>query len=373
MSGATAEARHHQAFEGANEAALLITSLRDLPIIVPPEIDWQVLRRLAEENGVLALTHKSLVEAGAVIPDFFTAAALESRGFAEKLASELEGLLQSLAERGIEVLPLKGPAMALALYGDVTSRSCKDLDLLVRRANYRDAERLLVDLGFVPKRRDQYHGKFVRNELLVELHLDIVSPSYFPFDTENVWNRSHPDCFRGQPTRVMCDEDIILYLCLHGLKHRFSRLIWILDLARALNSSVAVDYEALRNRAKQEGIEPWLLIGCEIVRITLGNQLPGALDALIAESPKKAKRASLIATSLFTEPDQNFRRFYLELESSARQRWRCRLGYLVPTPLDYEWAKRHGISRGLTPVLRPFRALAKYGPRRAWGVVFPPK
>src|SRR5579862_128567 len=232
MSGTTAEAHHHQTVEGENEAALLITSLRGLPIIIPPEIDWQVLRRLAEENGVLALLHLLLATAGAEIPDFFTAAAMASRSSAERLASELEGVLQGFAERGIEVLPLKGPAMALALYGDATIRSCKDLDLLVRRADYSDAERFLLDRGFTAKPLDEYHAKFLRRDLLVELHLEVASPLYFSFNTEKVWSRSHPDRFRGKPARVMCDEDIILYLCLHGLKHRFSRLIWILDLAR---------------------------------------------------------------------------------------------------------------------------------------------
>ena len=373
MSGLTAEAPHQQGFQGENEAALLITALRGLPFNVPPEIDWSVLKRIAEENGVLALVHQSLVNAGIEIPDFFEAAAQGSRSSAERFANELEGLLQGFAERSIDVLPLKGPTLALALYGDSALRTCKDLDLLVRRSEYSRAAALLLDRGFESRSRDEYHGKFVRGRLLVELHLDLSSPLHFPFDTEKVWGRSHPDCFRGKPTRAMCDEDTILYLCLHGLKHRFSRLIWILDLAQAINASPDLNYKALRNRARQEGLEPWLLIGCEIVRTMQASQLPSGLDALIAESPKKAKRASLIAASLFAEPDQNLRSLYLQLESSTRRRWRSRLGYLAPTPQDHGWAKRHGIFRGLMPMLRSFRVLGKYGPKRAWRMVFPPK
>ena len=371
MSGITAEARHHHAFPGENEAALLVTSLRGLPFDVPHDTDWRALLGMARENGVLQLVHQSVLEMGAEVPALFSAAAQERRASAEKLASELEGLLQSFAEQEIDVLPLKGPAMALTLYRDAAMRSCKDLDLLVHRDDYSRAEALLLDRGFGSKTRDEYHGKFVLGELLVELHLEVASPRYFPFNTQSVWHRSQPHNFRGKPMRVMCDEDLILYLCLHGLKHGFSRLIWILDLARAMNASADLDYKALKEWAKQEGLEPWLLIGGEVVRAMLPQQLPDEMDALIAESPERARRANQIAASLFTERDHKFRSFYLQLESSARRRWRSRLGYLVPTPKDYEWAMRHGISRRLMPALRPFRVLVKYGPKRAWRIMFP--
>ena len=53
------------------------------------------------------------------------------------------------AERNIEVLPLKGPVLAEALYGDVTMRAYNDLDLLVRRENFHRAEVLLLDRGLL--------------------------------------------------------------------------------------------------------------------------------------------------------------------------------------------------------------------------------
>ncbi len=119
------------------------------------------------------------------------------------------------------------------------------------------------------------------------------------------------------------------------------------------------------------------MIGCEVVRVMLPGRLPEALDAIIAEAPETAKRARQVAESLFAEGlevvnDHKIRSFYLQTERSGRWRWRCRMSYLLPTVEDCRWAERHRINRRLLPVLRPFRLLRKYGPLRAWRVIFPP-
>ncbi|HTD56590.1 MAG TPA: nucleotidyltransferase family protein, partial [Silvibacterium sp.] len=105
-------------FERAREATFLITCLRGLSPPVSEDIHWQALERMARENGVLPLLWHSLQRAGVEMAEAFVAAALESRKAAERLASELDRLLPLFGERGIEVLPLKGPAIALELYGD---------------------------------------------------------------------------------------------------------------------------------------------------------------------------------------------------------------------------------------------------------------
>ena len=377
MSSATPDSRQQGAFEFGDEAALLITSLRGVPFFVPRDIGWPRLSELAEDNGVLAIVLESLLEMGTDVPRTFASAARECRRSAERFAATLEDLLQRFAEQSIDALPLKGPALALALYGDATLRSCNDLDLLVRRDDYTRAEALLLDQGFVGRETDDYHRRFVRHGIPVELHVEIASPQYFPFDSDGIWKRSRVENFRGKPMRAMCDEDLVLYLCLHGLKHGFSRLIWILDAARALRAPGGLNYRELARRARREGLEPWLVIGCEVVRAMLPGRLPEALDAIIAEAPETAKRARQVAESLFVEGlevvnDHKIRSFYLQTERSRRWRWRCRMSYLLPTVEDCRWAERHRINRRLLPVLRPFRLLRKYGPLRAWRVLFPP-
>jgi Uncharacterised nucleotidyltransferase len=359
------------------EVALLITSLRGLPFDVPRDTDWNVLLQLATANGVLSLLHQSLSEKAVAMPESFTAAARESRDTAETFAAGLKDLLQHFAEHAIEVIPLKGPVLAASLYGDVAMRACNDLDLLVRPADYQRAEALLFDLGFAALTgRDDYHRRFLRDALLIELHFGVSSPRYFPFDPRGVWIRASGDKFRGMPMRIMSDGDLVLYLCLHGVKHGFSRLIWILDLAHALQGMQRGGLEDLIRRAQREGLEPWLLMGCEVVREMFPDRLPKEMDALIAASPEVAAKARDSALQLFAEGletvnDHKLRSFYLHIERSARKRWRCRLTYFWPSVEDYKWAERNRIHRRFAPILRPLRLLQKYGPSRVWQIVFP--
>ena len=122
---------------------------------------------------------------------------------------------------------------------------------------------------------------------------------------------------------------------------------------------------------------PWLLIGCEVVRIMFPQQLPAALDEVIAALPAALERARRAATRLFSECQEvvvnDYRRFYLEAESNPFKRWRYRLRYLAPTYTDHLWARSHHIHPELMVILRPFRLLKKYGPQRVWRILFPSK
>ena len=359
-----------------DDAALLLTCLRGLPFPVPRDTDWIGLIGLASAHGVLLFVHQSLLERGVEIPDFFAVAVRESKNAAEMLAAELESLLKQFAVQDIDVLPLKGPVLAERLHGSVTMRSCNDLDLLVRREDFPRAEVLLMDMGFIAREADDYHRRFVRDGVPVELHFEVASPRYFPFDLKSVWGRARRGEFRGHPMYIMSADDLVLFLCLHGMKHGFSRLIWVLDFARALGWVSDRGYEELALRARRQGVEPWLLIGSEVLREIFPQQLPPGMNAVIAKSRREAARARRVAAQLLAEGldvinDHKIRSFYLQTEQSARRRWRCRLSFFAPTIEDHDWAERHRIYRGIVPVLRPFRLLQKYGPSRVWRILFP--
>jgi len=361
----------------ADEAALLILCLRGLPIHVPADADWLALLGLCEENGVLLLVHQALLALGADMPDFFKEAARKSRAASEWLGAELESLLQDFAEHGIEVLPLKGPALGLALYGDAALRGSNDIDLLVHRDDFPRADALLLLRGFAALGGPSEHDRrFLRDGLLIELHFELDDPRFFPFNIDGIWSRSRRADFRGNPARAMSNGDLVLYLSAHGLKHGFSRLIWILDLARALQGWEPRDYQDLVRHAQRQDLGPWLLIGCEVVRAMFPQQLPQALDAAIAVSPVSQMRARHAAAGLFAADRRadlgDYRGFYLQAEPNPLRRWSYRLRYIAPTYTDYLWARRHRINPGLMVILRPLRLLKKYGFSKAWRVLFPP-
>jgi hypothetical protein len=360
----------------AEAAALLITSLRGVAFAVPEHVDWETLLDLAQNHGVLLLVLQSLLENGVEVPNFFTSAARQCRASSERRATELEALLDGLAQQRIDVLPFKGPSMSLALYNDAALRSSNDLDLLVRDEDFPRAEAFLLGEGFFALGlRGEKDRRFRRRDLPVELHFELAFPRFLTVDVRRIWGRSRPGDFRGKPVSMMSKEDLVLYLCFHGLKHGFSRLIWITDVARALRGWPDRDYESLLLYARRQGLQPWLFIGCEVVRAMFPKQLPEAMGEVIALRPKAAQRARRAVARLFSEDLEgsvnDWRQVYLRAETSARQRWRHRQTYFAPTMVDYQWAHRHRIKPELMVVLRPFRLLEKYGFRKSWRALFP--
>jgi hypothetical protein len=227
------------------------------------------------------------------------------------------------------------------------------------------------------KPADDYQRKFVQDGILVELHFGVASPRVFPFDLNGAWIRAQNAPYRGHPLKLMSETDRCLYLLLHGLKHAYGKLIWILDAALALK---AVERECSSRkfveRAKAQRLEKVLYIGCEMVREVFPQHLSESLTAALEESPEAVRDARAFVETLLTGEgstgcDPEIWAFYLQTEADRVKRWRRRLTFFFPTNEDYRWAMQHRIPRSLAPLLRPFRLLAKHGLLRAWQTVFP--
>jgi hypothetical protein len=356
---------------------LLIASLRGSLSAAPRCADWAARAALAEIHGVLPLVHRALHTAGTKIPADFQHTVAKSRLSTETLVAELEQLLAAFAEHGIDVIPLKGPVLAETLYGDVAMRPCEDLDLLVRVRDFSRAEKVLIAAGWIaPSPAEEFERQFLRNGVLVELHFGVASPRSFPFDLDGAWNRAQTASFRGLPMLAMSETDRALYLLLHGLKHGFGKLIWILDAAHALSAVKECSPRELVEQARVLGLEQVLYVGCSMILEAFPEHLPKDLLAVLVESPKDMEAArERVATLLAGEagtgrnPELSF---YLQTETDPARRWQCRLMFFSPTGEDYQWTARHRLPNSFAPLVRPFRLLAKYGLRRAWRTAFPP-
>jgi len=356
------------------EAAFLLDVLRNTAVDTPPSIDWNRLLLLAETHGVLPVFCSNY-------PGILSELIIKSfrRDWASSafLAGELELILALFSRHDIDVLPLKGPVLAEALYGSVSLRTSDDLDLLVRPSDFPRAESLLLAEGFLPEDvAGNYHRGFLRNDAFVELHFAVASPSLPLFDLEGAWARASNVDFRGHKTQIFAKPDLVLYLILHGIKHHFARLIWLLDVAHALKGLTEEEACQLQRMAHSIGVEGALLTTCELARSVFLVDLPAVIRDQIAINPAVSAQASTIGESVLSgpahqgTPPQNAALF-VQLEQDARSRWTHRLRFLLPTPQDHLWAHQHGIASRWLPYLRPLRLLFRYGPSVALRTLFP--
>jgi len=216
-------------------------------------LDWSVLLELAREHRLFPLLYwhwtKSLqlsLPAGLAsqLDDRFRANAARSL----LLAQELAEVVERLGRRGIPAVPFKGPALAECLYGNAALRQCVDLDILIRRRDVANAIQTLLSAGYGDGKQltavqqtayidTQYEYPLLSpTGLLVELQWRIV-PRYFslPLDEEQYWSRIQPLTLCGRQMHSLSPEDLLLFLCIHGGKHGWQKLIWLADVAELVS------------------------------------------------------------------------------------------------------------------------------------------
>lgn len=119
-------------------------------------LQWPRVLQFAYAQQVLPLMYQNLTRLGfpgvphsveAELRHAFGTNALRN----SLLARELARLLAVLDEAGIPAIPLKGVALAEALYGDSGLRVCSDIDILVPAKNFADAFRLFSSSGYRPE------------------------------------------------------------------------------------------------------------------------------------------------------------------------------------------------------------------------------
>jgi hypothetical protein len=79
--------------------------------------------------------------------------------------AELQRVTSHLQSAGIKTLAHKGPALALALYGEVTRRQFSDLDFLILREDMPKAKATLLGLGYLcgPDLRQSYEQRYIES------------------------------------------------------------------------------------------------------------------------------------------------------------------------------------------------------------------
>lgn len=80
-------------------------------------------------------------------------------------------------ENNIDHYFLKGSVLS-ALYPDVALRSRGDIDIVVRKEDYKRAKEILKKSMYIYQEEAFHHSEFLRNNMLVELHRELFDPSF---------------------------------------------------------------------------------------------------------------------------------------------------------------------------------------------------
>lgn len=249
------------------------------------------------------------------------------------LYAELKRILETLYDKGVEVIVLKGATLAKTVYGDIGLRQMSDIDLLVKKEDLFHAEKIMSGLGYYfhgnmsPEwyRENHQHISYIHPEthIPVEIHWHIAKKTHMSririVDTDIIegwWEDAKTLEFCSNKAFLLCPDDLIIHLCLHFFKHRFisqnrgftsrGALIQMCDIFQTLKHyKNEIDWVRLRDKAEQYGIDTLVYTALFIIKEFMDEHDNDSHNTLwkLSSEDLDHELARLIKKKLFIKED----------------------------------------------------------------------
>ena len=332
-------------------------SVEAIEAVLRKEIDWTWLIRHALTNKISQQLYHTLNRVDAsLIPASIREALhhhyLKNCSRSRYLVQELKTLARLANARGVPVLSFKGPILALSAYGDVGQRISGDLDVLIKRKDLTAFCELLNERGYInpfalthnrnpsapeSKHYEQYQCQYLyvrqRDQLMVEPHWDITPRTLaIDVDISGVWARSIKVPIGDILIGTLHPEDNLTVLCIHGSKHHWHELRWILDIGQFLAKHPGLDYVTVLERAEERGTQRMVLLGLELAHRCTGVQLPRLAMKYLDSDRATARLADGVVAGLFRSDKKTPGMFEIDwFRLRMRERIRQRVHYVLRT------------------------------------------
>lgn len=254
-------------------------------------LDWTYIIETAQQHGIAPLLYYNLSEiADKRVPEKVV-------GYLRKLYNgnvarnilvydALSKVLNAFEHDGIDVIVLKGAALAETIYRDIGLRPFSDVDILVRESDLQSAKKQLPELGYrldeevSPEKYNEEFGcdlYYIGKVNILEIHWDILrktkSDRYTRVEIEKIWERAVPAKIAGVDTFMMSPEDMLLHFCVHLPKHRYNRLIWLCDVLELIEQT-DIDWEYVVETAEKYRTKAYMYYGLHFTDVLLGCEIP---------------------------------------------------------------------------------------------------
>jgi hypothetical protein len=223
----------------SREAQLLVLTAGDptnearLRRLLATDLNWHELGSLAQHERATSVLWQWLLRVGTDrVPRAVETAWRQLAMASEFQLLQLEGLLhdtvRTLATAGIDVMLLKGSALAYTIYGSFADRPMGDLDLLIRPHQAHEAWRLLQTNGWKwpsarwPAERYQQYQHLPPlvdaqgRDFRLEVHTDLFRGGHpFRLSAEALWRTANPVRLNGQTVFFPNPQQQLLHVCIH--------------------------------------------------------------------------------------------------------------------------------------------------------------
>lgn len=223
----------------------------------------------------------------------------------------LEGLGERFEAAGLVPILIKGPALAIRLYGGVAARGYWDLDLLVRASDRVEVCRLLDGCGFTrlsatplgERLTARFHHAFdyASGAWKLDLHWSLSRLPGLQLDEPALFARAEQIELAGRRWAILADEDELTALMLGSfadIARGYLRLQSFVDLFAWLERNPGVDWPAWLQRRRHERTERIArqVLGLFLASLGLESRFP-ALVADLGPRPTREQACAVLAPS----------------------------------------------------------------------------
>ena len=369
--------------------------------LVAQPIQWNVVSKLAHQQGIVPIIYQTLKSLNQkldleVPKDTIQTLRKTTQTIAFRntvFAGELFKILQLLEQHNIPVLPFKGPVLASSLYGNLGVRPFGDLDILVMPADFLEAFDLLLDHEFRPvyewhlldvnlergfrRRKGEY--PLTNGVAFLDLHQYLTVERFLSarFTFDYLWSRRKTVIIAKSEINTFGEEDLLMYLCIHGSKDCWRGLKWICDVAEFVRTRPQLDWGKLMQQAEVMGCDRMVLIGLSLAKTLLNVELPPVILESIEKDPTSQALTADFSRYLFQPNPQLGRKFtidkfrlHLQLVKQARDKVGCFLDLerqlmdleirLMPNHKDYDFLALPKALHFIYLLIRPVRLSIKH-------------
>lgn len=339
-------------------------------------LNWDVFFNLIIHHRVYPIIYKNTQKLNEnVIPDMYShrlySLYIQNTLKMLRLSSEMIRINNEFTTKNIRNIVLKGPALAMKLYGNYSDRTSKDLDILISIDDFECAHKIMINNGYVneediiilkgKKNWNEHHVVYNHSELKVQIEVHFK----LSFDLNNkpsfdeLWNRSEQTTHEGNIIRILGREDLFIYLCHHAARHVFFRLRWLHDLDQYIRLYPLSENVTEKIICYQcaKGTE----LCCALLKHFFGTPIQNSID-VISDS-KDSIKLKKIALKFINEPisfeslspyHMGYYKQYLFLLKQGRHKGLYLISLLYPNNRDIDTLRLPKYLQFLYFPMRPF-------------------
>lgn len=261
--------------------------------ILQKDLNWDYLAQRAFQHKLTPLLYWNLKEFQDEVPEnvFKCLKEIFNRNTKKNLLmlGELLKLLNLFEKHGLNVIPYKGPLLAIYAYKNLALRQFDDLDIFVHKNDVFNVKEILISYGYNPqfelegfkerrfiKSQREYKFNNPETTINLEVHWQFQGVSFslsddpgFLGDPENVEMIN----ISNKEISSLSHENMLLVLGIHASQHLWERLSWICDISELIQSH-EMNWEYVLEKADELGIKRLLMVNLLLAHDLLDLNLP---------------------------------------------------------------------------------------------------